>query len=63
MFRGRLRAVLSQIKSGEFAREWQGEYARGSKQYKSLLESDLNHPIEAVGHRLRERMPWLKEAS
>jgi ketol-acid reductoisomerase len=61
--RNRLKSILTEIQSGAFAREWCTEYDKGSTQFKDLVEADLAHPIEAVGQRLRERMPWLKEAS
>lgn len=61
--RDRLKSILTEIQSGAFAREWCTEYDKGSTQFKDLVKADLAHPIEAVGQRLRERMPWLKEAS
>ncbi len=61
--RGKLKGVLEEIQSGKFAREWCEEHNQGSPNYKGLLDEDLLHPIEAVGQRLRARMPWLKEAS
>ena len=61
--RSRLKDVLTEIQSGAFAREWCGEHSDGAHQFKDLVKADLAHPIETVGQRLRERMPWLKEAS
>jgi ketol-acid reductoisomerase len=60
--KGEMRKILKEIQSGKFAKEWIAENDSGSKNYKKLLKQDLAHPIEKVGAKLRERMPWLKEA-
>ena len=57
--RARMRQVLAEIRDGTFARQWISEYAAGNAQYKALKQADLDHPIEAVGKRLRAQMPWL----
>src|SRR5580658_3823837 len=57
-----MRKILKEIQTGKFARQWISENETGSKNYKRLLKQDLNHPIERVGAKLRERMPWLKDA-
>ncbi|WP_298445599.1 ketol-acid reductoisomerase [uncultured Ferrimonas sp.] len=51
--------VLSEIQSGQFAREWIAEHQAGSANYRRLQQQDCDHPIEAVGADLRARMPWL----
>ena len=56
-----MRKILKEIQTGKFARQWIAENESGSKTYKRLLKQDLNHPIERVGAKLRERMPWLKD--
>jgi ketol-acid reductoisomerase len=56
-----MRKILKEIQTGKFARQWIAENASGSKTYKRLLKQDLAHPIERVGAKLRERMPWLKD--
>jgi ketol-acid reductoisomerase len=56
-----MRKILKEIQTGKFARQWIAEHEGGSKTYKRLLKQDLNHPIERVGAKLRERMPWLKD--
>ena len=61
--RDRMRSVLEDIQSGRFAREWVDEHAHGRTAYKSMLQRDLEHPMEAVGARLRKRMPWLEGAA
>jgi ketol-acid reductoisomerase len=55
----RMKAVLTEIQDGTFAREWTAEYAAGLPNYKKFKQADLEHPIEKVGAELRARMPWL----
>ena len=57
----RMEKALKNIQSGKFAREWIEENNSGGLRYKALLESYQNHPIEAVGRRLRALMPWMKK--
>ena len=61
--RDRMREVLRDIQSGTFAKEWSDEHEAGRPAYASLLARDLEHPMEAVGARLRARMPWLEGAA
>ena len=61
--RQRMRGVLEDIQTGQFARAWRDENARGRDRYEALLQADLEHPIEAVGQALRARMPWLHQGS
>jgi ketol-acid reductoisomerase len=56
----RMRAVLEEVRSGTFAREWILENQARRPRYRRLLAADLEHPIEAVGRQLRARMPWLQ---
>ena len=58
--RKEMRAILAEIQSGRFARQWIRENRRGRPRYARLLKQDLAHPIETVGRRLRRRMPWLE---
>jgi ketol-acid reductoisomerase len=55
-----MRRILSEITSGQFAREWRAEYEGGMKNFNRLYEADRNHPVETTGRRLRKMMPWLK---
>jgi ketol-acid reductoisomerase len=59
--RARMRAVLANIQSGNFARDWILENQAGKPRYNALLNADRNHPIERTGAALRERMAWLKQ--
>src|SRR5688500_3558331 len=56
-----MKKILTEIQDGKFARQWIAENNSGRKKYNKLMKKDLAHPIEKVGVRLRERMPWLNE--
>ena len=55
----RMRKVLTEIQDGTFARQWIAEYAAGNANYKAMKQADLDHPIEAIGKKLRANMKWL----
>jgi ketol-acid reductoisomerase len=56
-----MKKVLKDIQDGKFARRWIAENKSGLKKYNKLMKADLNHKIEKVGAKLRERMPWLSD--
>jgi ketol-acid reductoisomerase len=58
--REEMQAILSEIRSGEFAREWILESQAGQPVKKSLEKIESEHPIEKVGAELRAMMPWLQ---
>ena len=58
--RERMRQILREVQDGTFAREWIAEYEEGLKRFLHLRQQEQDHPIERVGRRLREMMPWLK---
>ncbi|MCB2112571.1 MAG: ketol-acid reductoisomerase [Parvularculaceae bacterium] len=58
--KARMREVLTDIQSGNFARDWILENQAGKPRYQQLLNADLDHPIEKTGKELRARMSWLK---
>ncbi len=55
-----MRKILKDIQSGDFAREWMAENASGAKRFAELRARAAGHPVEEVGARLREMMPWIK---
>lgn len=57
--RAQMKKILSEIQTGEFAREWILENKAGRPVYNALLRRDSEHQIEAVGEKLRKLMPWL----
>ena len=57
--RAQMKKVLTEIQDGTFARQWIAEYAAGNANYKAMKQADLDHPIEAIGKKLRANMKWL----
>lgn len=57
----RMREILSDIQNGRFAREWVTENQAGAPGFKAMRRRAAEHPIEEVGARLREMMPWISE--
>ncbi len=57
--RAEMRKVLSEIKSGKFARKWMREAAGGAKKLRAKRRAERNITIERVGRKLRKMMPWL----
>jgi len=58
--RRRMREALARIQSGEYAREFVLENRAGATTLLSRRRMTAEHPIEKVGARLREMMPWIK---
>ena len=59
--RERMREVLSEIQSGKFVTEWMAENGAGQPSFKAMRRRGAEHPIEAVGAKLRGMMPWIAE--
>ena len=57
--RRHMRDILADIQDGSFANEWKAEYESGQQNYQQMLSDDLNHPIESVGKKLRQKFDWL----
>jgi ketol-acid reductoisomerase len=57
----RMKEVLAEIQSGEFAREFIRENQSGGVSFTALRKEREEHPMEEVGTRLRSLMPWLEE--
>lgn len=55
-----MKRILTEIQSGEFAREWVAENETGGKRFPELRAKAAQHPIEKVGEQLRAMMPWIK---
>jgi ketol-acid reductoisomerase len=54
-----MRQILKEIQSGEFAKNWIQENETGCVNFKAMQERDRNHPVEIVGSKLRDMMPFL----
>jgi ketol-acid reductoisomerase len=55
-----MQQMLDDIQSGRYAKGWIAENEAGRPTFNKLREGDRNHPIEQVGARLRQMMPFLK---
>ncbi len=54
-----MKKILSEITSGQFAKEWVSEYQSGLKKFNQLYEKDYSSQLETVGRRLRKMMKWI----
>ncbi len=59
--RATMKGILDDIQSGRFAREWVLENVSGQTSFKAMRRRAAAHPVEEVGERLREMMPWIAE--
>jgi ketol-acid reductoisomerase len=59
--RQRMREVLGRIQSGEYAKEFVLENRAGAPTLLSKRRQTAELPIEKVGGRLREMMPWIRK--
>jgi len=59
--RAEMKKILSEIQSGQFARDWINENKTGRKKFLAMREAARNQPIETVGRELREMMTFLKK--
>jgi ketol-acid reductoisomerase len=57
--KARMKAILSDIQAGRFAKDWMLENAAGQPSFKALRRRAAEHPIEEVGEKLRAMMPWI----
>ena len=59
--RQRMKEILGRIQSGEYAKEFVLESRAGQPTLLSRRRQTAEHPIEKVGARLREMMPWIRK--
>ncbi len=59
--RKEMKKILKEIQKGKFAKEWIKENEEGQKNFRKMLEAGDKHPIEEIGKKLREMMPWMKK--
>ena len=55
-----MRAILKEVQTGAFAREWILENQANRPVFRALAAKDRQHLIEQVGRRLRKMMPWIE---
>jgi ketol-acid reductoisomerase len=56
-----MRAALARIQSGEYAKDFVLENRAGAPTLLSRRRMTAEHPIETVGARLRDMMPWIRK--
>ena len=54
-----MKKILSEITSGNFAKEWVSEYQSGLKKFNELYDKDHDSQLEKVGKELRRMMKWI----
>jgi len=57
--RQEMKDVLRDIKDGTHAKKWIAEYRQSAQALYERRALEQKHPIEQVGRKLREMMPWL----
>ena len=57
--RQEMRKILSEIQSGDFAREWIAENRAGQESFQRMREEQADHQIEREGRELRKMMSWI----
>jgi ketol-acid reductoisomerase len=55
-----MKGVLDDIQNGAFAQRFIDDQDAGAPEFKELRAKGEAHPIEKVGHDLRELMAWVK---
>jgi ketol-acid reductoisomerase len=59
--RAAMKQILSEIQSGEFAKEWIAENRAGGENLARMREEGAKHEVEEVGKDLRDTMPWIDQ--
>src|SRR5271157_1315600 len=59
--RAEMKKVLADIQSGRFTRDWMLENKVNQASFRAIRRRNADHPIEEIGAKLREMMPWIKE--
>jgi ketol-acid reductoisomerase len=57
--RKEMKKILTEVQSGQFAKEWLDEYNSGMPNMNKLREENRKHSVEEVGSKLRGMMSWL----
>jgi len=57
--RDAMKKVLTDIQSGDFAREWIAENRAGQENFKRMRDEQAGHQVEVVGRELRANMDWI----
>lgn len=60
--RAEMQKILREIQTGAFAREWILENQAGRPSFNACRRQEAEHPIEQIGHTLRQMMGWLNKS-
>jgi len=55
-----MRRILKEIQTGAYAQEFLLENQTGATKLNAMRTIGRQHPIEIVGAKLRDMMPWIK---
>jgi ketol-acid reductoisomerase len=58
--RERMKQILADIQSGEFAREWIAENRAGQENFRRMRDEQARSQLETTGKELRSHMDWIK---
>jgi ketol-acid reductoisomerase len=58
--RDAMKQILSEIQSGEFAKEWIAENRAGQENFQRMRKEEADHQIEREGRELRKMMDWIE---
>ncbi|NDU85711.1 MAG: ketol-acid reductoisomerase [Ferrovum sp.] len=59
--RAEMKRILKEIQTGQFAKEFILENRAGAASLHAMRRIGAEHPIEKVGAKLREMMPWIRK--
>jgi ketol-acid reductoisomerase len=59
--RKEMKKILTEIQSGDFAREWIAENRAGQENFKRMRAEQAAKPIESTGKELRGMMDWIDD--
>jgi len=55
-----MKKILNDIQTGKFVTNWMSECKAGQPTFKAIRRLNDAHPVEEVGAKLRDMMPWIK---
>jgi ketol-acid reductoisomerase len=59
--RAEMKRILKDIQTGQFAKEFILENRANAPTLKAMRRIGAAHPVETVGARLRDMMPWIRK--
>jgi len=60
--RAEMKKILHEIQTGQFAKEFILENHAGAPCLKAMRRVSAAHPVEVIGAKLRDMMPWIKKS-